>query len=790
MRRPLFWVAAGLLAGSLLASKGVVPGFVAPIVVVALGGGLPYLLRERSVWAVVGIVIIFLGVGALLWNVRHMKPTGDGLIELAFSKPESTRFELTGMVERPDIFLDKSGYMQFILRVGEVAVSGTRHAVTGGTLVRWTNPDEPLYSGQRLRVSGKLERTIGPVNPGIGGVEDHYRRRGVHTVLRLRGPGAVELVAPASRLSPFYWASYWRNSLAARMAPYLHPEIKPFVLTVLLGDRRRIANEDYRAFLESGTAHILAVSGVHMSIVFLTISFALRLVMKNLFWRTLLTMAAVLVFALLAGARVSSLRAAIMLILYLTADLFQRERDATTALSLSAILFTLVQPDALNDGGFRLSFLSVASILLLSKPMGEKFTLLPSWMRESVAVACSVQILSLPVAVFMFHIVPVVGVFVNLLVIPMLTLVLWLSILVSLCSFVLPPAAILFGSALYPVVWLIQWLAESAASLRGGHVYLSTPTLWAIVAYYGAIACFLAGLLRWRKRLWPYAAVVCLAATIILWTPWRTDAEITFIDVGQGDSAFVRAPNGETMLIDGGDRYGLSDMGQRVVAPFLWGNHTRRLDYVIVTHSDRDHIGGLPYVLDHFSVGALVVGPGDQDAELMIALLEQCAGLQIPILRVKAGDKLKFGSATVEVVHPPGDWPAHSSDNDQSVTLRVSWPGLSALLTGDIESDAEARLAQEDIQATILKVPHHGSKTSSSVPFVESVDPKIAVFSTGRAGQRSVLGEEVLQRYRERNILSYRTDTLGGIRITQTPGGLLVEGARQQRGYPIPPGGE
>jgi hypothetical protein len=185
MRRPLFWVAAGLLAGSLLASKGVVPGFVAPIAIVAVGGGLPYLLRERSVWAVVGIVIIFFGVGALLWNVRHMKPTGDGLIALAFSKPGSTRYELTGMVERPDIVLDKSGYMQFILRVDDVAVSGKRHAVTGGTLVRWTNPDEPLYSGQRVRISGKLERTIGPVNPGVGGVEDHYRRRGVHTVLRL-----------------------------------------------------------------------------------------------------------------------------------------------------------------------------------------------------------------------------------------------------------------------------------------------------------------------------------------------------------------------------------------------------------------------------------------------------------------------------------------------------------------------------------------------------------------------------------------------------------------------------
>jgi competence protein ComEC len=171
----------------------------------------------------------------------------------------------------------------------------------------------------------------------------------------------------------------------------------------------------------------------------------------------------------------------------------------------------------------------------------------------------------------------------------------------------------------------------------------------------------------------------------------------------------------------------------------------------------------------------------------MIALLEQCAELQIPILRVKAGDKLKFGSGTVEVLHPPGNWPARSSDNDRSVTLRVSWPGLSALLTGDIESDAEARLAREDIQATILKVPHHGSKTSSSAPFIESVDPDVAVFSTGRAGQRSVLREEVLHRYRERNIVSYRTDTLGGIRITQKPGGLLVEGARQQRGYPIPP---
>ncbi|MDP7638680.1 MAG: DNA internalization-related competence protein ComEC/Rec2 [Candidatus Hydrogenedentes bacterium] len=786
MRRPLFWVAAGLVSGSILASHGAIPGSLIPFMFAALGAILPSILRERSAWAAVGIVIIFFGAGALLWNVRHAEPIGDPLIRLAFSRPESTIYELTGEVERPDIVLGDSGYMQFILRVDEAKTSAEHRPITGGTLVRWTNPNRPLYSGQRVRVSGELERTIGPVNPGVSGVEDHYRRRGVHTVLRIRGPGSVDRVARASRLSPFFWASYWRNSLAMRIAPHLHEDIKPFVLTVLLGDRRRIANDDYRVFLESGTAHILAVSGVHMSIVFLTVAFALRLVLKNLFWRTLLTMTAILLFALIAGARVSSLRAAVMFGLYLTADLFERERDATTALSLSAILFTLIQPDVLNDAGFRLSFLSVASLLLFSEPLGEKLTGIPPWLRKPLAVAFSVQLLPFPVAISMFHVLPIAGTLVNLLVIPLLTVVLWLSILVSLCSFVLPPAALLFGHALHPVVGLIQWLVESAASLRGSHIYLTIPTSWAVVAYYGATACFLVALLRWSMSRWPYAAAACLAATILLWNPWRSESEITFIDVGQGDSTFVRTPSGATMLIDGGDRYGSLDMGQRAVAPFLWANHVRRLDYVIATHSDSDHIGGLRYVLDHLRVGAAVFGPQGSNAQLANDLAKQCADLKIPILRVKAGDHLRLGGATAEVLHPPEDWPTHSSDNDQSVTLRVSWPGMSALLTGDIEAEAEARLAKERVAATILKVPHHGSKTSSSSPFVEAVEPRIAVISTGRPSQRSVLNGDVLQRYRVRGAEPRRTDTLGGIRITQKPAGLKVEGARQKRDYPLP----
>lgn len=776
-----------LVAGTFAAAQGMIPGSLLPAGLALTGIGLALTMRRRPLWMALGVTLIFFAGGALMWNARHAGPIGDSLAINAARRPVSTIYTLQGRVERPDILLPGGDYQQFILRIDRASVESTDLGLTGGVLVRWSGPSRALFSGDRVQLEGTLELDISRINPGTRSIEDYYRRRDVHTALRLRGHDALERLESGSLLSPTYWASRFRSHVATRLSAVVPDASRPFILTVLLGDRRRITDETYTAFLESGTAHILAVSGVHIGIIFMTISIMLRLVMpKRRRLRIYLTIIAVLLFALIAGARVSSLRAAIMIALYLASELFDREPDTPTALSLAAILFTLHDPDAVLDAGFQLSFLSIASIFVFSPAFHLRMHWLPGVLREALSTTFAVQILAFPVAISLFHVMPLSGLVANLIVIPLLTVVLWLSVLTAGTALVFTPAALLFAHATHPFILAILAIVNGISEFGITYFYLSAPTPAAIAAYAAAAMLLLVTLnaVRHRAR-WTAALACALVVTVLLWKPFYPESEVTFLDVGHGDAAFIRTPGGGHILIDAGDQNGFLDMGKRVIAPFLWSNHVSRIDALLITHPDRDHIGGVAYLLDHFPVAAVYLGNPHNDSAEEQALLAQCERLGINVHRLTRGDALHVHGARLEVLHPPRDWPDYLPLNDSSLTLRLTWPGLSVLFPGDAEAAAEDAIAALDCTARILKVPHHGSRTSSSRAFIDAVNPDLAIISVGRRVPRSVLSADVVQRYRASGITVLRTDIAGGIRIVTRDGKLVVQTARGNRAYPM-----
>ena len=787
MNRPFLWIAVSLLLGVSAAAAGVCPGVALPSLLALAGLAVSLVVERYGGLRQAGVLLIFFGGGALLWTVRNSDAPGDPLSRYVARQPPSQTYTLRGTVEHPDTLTPGRDYMKFHLRVDTVnTLSETPAPIHGKVLVRWSDPGFPVFNGDTVEVSGPLSLQLGRVNFGVYDFEDHLRARGVHSELRLRGEDTVTLLRRGSLWSPFHLASRFRLAQADRLAKVVPESSLPLVLTVWLGERSLMDPEAYRPFVESGTAHILAVSGVHTGIIFVTITVLLDLLLgrKRRRLHAALTMTAVLIFALTAGARIPSMRAALMIFLYLSANFFDREPDAPTALSLAAILFTLHRPNIVFDPGFQLSFLSIASIFLFSGPIKGKLSRLPGWLQQSLAPTLAVQILALPVAVSLFHVLPLIGPAVNLLVIPLLSVVLWLTFLTSSLALVSETVATLFGHAIDPFVYFIHRLASLSADTFGAHVYLTKPTSWAVVLYMLTAALLYAFLrsAHARRRSIGGAALATLIMTSLFWRPFRHEPEVTFMDVGQGDATFVRAPGGQTALIDGGDRNDFVDMGRRVVAPYLWANRVSHIDAVFATHADRDHIGGLLYVLDRFSVGALYLGPFRSYAQAELDLVEKAQERGIPVHRIARGDRITLGRATVDVLHPPRDWPEGSSDNDRSLTLRLSWPGMSALLTGDIEARAEAALVGTECAAAILKVPHHGSDTSSTVPFIRSVNPTYCTVSAGRSRHKTI-DAEVLERYRELGVQVFRTDAQGGIRFTSENGRIKVQRARTERGY-------
>jgi competence protein ComEC len=778
--RPIVLIAIAFWLGVLIAASISAPSIPFLLMVAFTVGLIAYLLQEKAHIPHAALVIFFIAAGAVYSWARHAGPPGDELQRLILSQPEDAQYTVHGIVARPNVLLPQDDYTQFQLRVTEVIVQEKKYTFDGEILVRWSNPDTPLIHGETVRLTGPLLPTIQQVNHGVSGVEEYYRLQGVHSSMRLRGPHAVERLSPSAPWSITARASQIRQFLAERLTQATPAEALPFVLTVWLGDRNRIDNEASTAFLESGTAHILAVSGVHIGIIYITLAYALRLITRNNRARIIITLAAILLFALIAGARISSLRAAAMIALYLAAEWFEREPDAPTALGLSALLFGIHNPDVIFMAGFQLSYLCIASLLLFRKPIAEYMESGPRFLREGLSSVFAVQILPLPATVLTFNILAFGSLIANLIILPLLSIVLWLAIATTILACIAPPLAQWFGHATLPFVWLIESIATSIADLKFTHTYVTSPTPIALIGYGTIVAALIAGFYKIRSLRWSVtAAVLGLVLCFAFWKPWTHTADITFLDVGHGDAAVVRTPLGKTILIDGGDRNEFQDRGSRTVAHFLWAHHISKLDAIFVSHTDRDHLGGLYYILEHFPVGTLFIPPGFGDNEDGQQFLDHCAKHDVHIEEVYKGHRIDIGDCVVKFLHPDADPSPGQSDNNRSLVFTLTSDDVTVLFTGDIEKRAERELSNEGpIRADVIKVPHHGSNTSSTSDLLESISVSHAVVSSGMRRDKPLAKAEVLQRYTDLGVSVHRTDYGGSVRVSREEEKLVVTSAR------------
>jgi len=783
MNRPLLWAALAFASGigavefvsirlALLIALLLVAAWWAP-------RSLPY--RDGIL-----IALLFFVVGAGWMAVRTTERHPDSLAQYAAAHPNAP-YTLYGVVVEAPVFASDTEYMAVRVQVTHGTAGRETIPAPAGVLLRWSNPTHALHPGEHIRMAGRLSPVMGEVNVGVRGMEDYYRRYGYHSTLRARSEGVTRESAPTVHLR--YWASrlrQWEARVFEQTAP---PSARPLLRAVWLGDKTGLSPATYAPYLQTGTAHILAVSGVHIGILYLTLQLALRGILPHRKARAAVILLCVVVFALVTGARTPIMRATIMLGLYLWAEFLGREPDAPTALSLAAFFFLGYNPALLADGGFALSFSSLGSLLIFSQPLVERMGALPRGLRQNGAATLGVSILPLPVTASTFHVLSLIGPLCNLLVIPLLTALLWLCLLTILVAPFSLPIASLFGHAAAPVVWAIQTIAAWGAAIPFAHRTVTSPS-WIACFAWGAMACFVYRALidHPNVRRLTIQAAACLVLTWLFWQPLSRPATMDFLDVGHGDATFIRTPEGITLLVDGGNRNDYVDQGARTVVPWLLTHGVDHLDYVVATHPDRDHVGGLLAVVDTLAVGEVLLWPWPSDDEDARALREHCTDRQVPIRRVAAGDRLRWGTTTIDLLHPPDD-ETLSSVNDQSLVLHVQWPGMNTLLTGDIEAPAERMLLSVAPRVDVLKVPHHGSHTSSTEAFLNATSPKMAIVSTRAGRTREAMAPSVVSRYETHAIPLFRTDYHGGVQLRIVDGTPQMTTAREARGYSLAPTG-
>lgn len=661
-----------------------------------------------------------------------------------------------------------------------------------------------VYPGRLVVVEGSLGPVIGASNPGVFDMERYMAGREIGATLR-----ATHLsLGPVGRDFPSKVA--WLPHLVRERAEAVlrSAKVGPGDLTsgVLMGMAfgRAVSpvpaqvEEDFR---RAGVAHVLVVSGVHVT----ALSFFVLALCKGYLlglWRALLPIMAAFFYIALAGFSPSAVRAWLMGSVLFLSSALKRDFDLLSALSLAALVSTLAGPFVAYSPSFQLSYLAALGIAILFGPLDRLLLGLPSLLRKPLAISLSAQLGIWPLFAKMFGQVPLLAPLSNLLVVP-------------LCGILLPALLLSAFLSSLPLLWLLGGALSLATNfitlflLKIVHFFASLPfSQLEVVGASGpvvglsyallfALPLIKADLPKKKARpervyLWALWGMALLLTLGVATTFRRPVLEVAFLDVGQGEAIFIKSPSGGTMLVDGGHRYvreGVEvDWGRRAVFPFLAAKGVRRLDVVVATHPSDDHVGGLTTALEEFPVRMLFVSDASSTEGTHGQLLELAERKGVRVVEATRGQKLDLGGGVVAFVL----WPPRirlrgtgADDNNNSIVLRLQYGKASFILSADIEEEAERLLSSwpEELRADVLKVAHHGSSTSSTLQFLRAVSPKVAVISVGPANPYGFPSPLVLRRLKAVGARIYRTDLDGAVLMATDGRTLQIRTARPRRRY-------
>ena len=669
----------------------------------------------------------------------------------------------------------------------------------------WRDPDRDLHRGLRIRARTHLHAPSGTLNPRGFDYAAYLDAQGVDAVGSVSGAGAVEVLDFESGTSaPFFspLIEGWRSRVRAA-AEALSPPSRGLYLSLTIGEQGFLAPEVREWFMTTGTVHILSISGSHLGLIAL-LSFVLirkgclflpsMMLLSLSRWLTptrlaaLLTLLPVMAYTVLAGAETATIRSSIMIAVGLWTVWLGAPHYLLHALAAAAGLTLLAHPSALYDISFQLSYISVWALALaieqeVRKEDQAEAPASPSgrtvhWLRESVRLTALVSLATMPLVACYFNQVSWLGLFANLLMVPIVGFIFLPLSLLSAVWVIVAHSGTLPGAGL--IDSLGQGLISAThalAGLPGTEWFVAAPTLPMMALFYLLGWALMTGRPTDATPLLRGAMLTGLLCIVVwwLWSPrsFSRDGQlrVTFLDVGQGDSSVIELPAGEVILVDGGAIYERFDMGRSVVAPFLWNRGIRKIDHVIGTHPQLDHVGGLAWILAHMHVGNFWSN-GVVRHEDFWRKIEKALGQQHLQARFAAeGEVISTGTDCRMTVLSPradrGSSPATKSEslNNLSVVTELRCGNRRILFTGDIEREVLARLTRSGTLGPIalLKVPHHGAKSSLEYDWLQLIRPEIAVVSAGRRNPYGHPVGEVLAAYRAMGTQVWRTDQDGAI---------------------------
>ncbi|NLW44380.1 MAG: DNA internalization-related competence protein ComEC/Rec2 [Syntrophomonadaceae bacterium] len=746
--RILPWTFIGLAIGISLAEWGNFWWSIILAVVIAFIA----LRRQKPTVILLAVITVF---GAVYWDWAH--PRHPGLQEGYLIKARIL------VLERP---YSENGEMRF---TGLLQEEGVKVRVFLPHIIS-------LKKGDLLQASGSLREIRGPSNPGDFNYKEYWSHRGVfyNFLVREQPPPRVA----ANRLG---FGEHLLSRLIDRgqqaIRAGMTAEQAVLMEGMLFGFQDEISREQYARFQQSGIVHIFSVSGFHVGfIVLIGVWVANRLGRKKPI-RLLTVLTLIMLYGFMTGWPAPMVRASVMASLGLTAHYFGREEDLPSSLAAAGILLLLINPANLFEISFQLSFLATWGIIYLYPRWRDKTGWQYPWER-AVLLSLAPQVATLPLTAYYFNLVSLVSVVSNLLLINVAGGAIILGFLGVVAAQLSPVPASVFMIPAGFLTALVQWGSNLLGGMPGGFLWVAQPAVWTVpLAYLGMV-------LLWGKITIPTAVVnlpngqtgqiyllmdrlrtgagifliLLFAASLLIPGQFRSPGalRVVFLDVGQGDAVFVKTPQGFTILVDGGGSDWF-DVGREVVLPYLRRQGIRSLDLAVATHPHTDHLQGLKSVLEECPARMVVAGEG---------CLEELGEIGGEVILLQGLREFSLSGRTKVWMWVPEPGSFAEPGNETSVILKIAEGEVSFLLTGDAGvKELEVLMAEPglDLSATVLKLPHHGSRHSWSDDFIERVDPDYGVISVGLRNPFGHPSPEVLTGTREKGVRIFRTDLDGTV---------------------------
>ena len=700
---------------------------------------------------------------------------------------DKTAVELKGTVSQAPDVRDKSTHLY--LSGIELKTADGWQKLKGTVLI--FVPRFPVYNyGDELLVKGKLE-TPQPIDnfnyPG------YLSNQGIYSTML---SPQTYLIGTGKGFRPLARVYALRNRLSQAMSATIPEPQASLAQGMILGIRGNITPELQNAFIQSGTMHILVISGSQFNIVAgILVATGIWLFGKRRFFYIWLALAAIWIYALLTGMSPPVIRSAVMVSIFLFADLLGRQKSAMTAIGFAAALMIAITPKILADASFQLTFMSTLGMVvvaprlqnwgknIIADKLGEEggFVKTADWVADSLFVTLGVTIAIWPLLVYYFGIFSVVSPLASLLVLPALPYLLGSGTLAAVLGIFLLPVGQIVGWLAWLAAFYMLVIINGFAKLTFSAINVGTINPAWIWAYFAALAAILwlipnrktvgaffsrtASTLDQVPKKWavPSLLVVAILTSTAAYAMPDNRLHVSFLDVGQGDAILIQTPNHQDILVDGGPSAQAISAQLSKLLPF-WD---RTIELVVLTHPHEDHLTGLLEVLQRYKVKQVFyldttyTLPDEQE---WLNLIQQ---KHIKATMATAGQEIDLGTkdTTLEVVNPTPGSTVPAMDN--GIVLKLSDEKISFLLTSDISADAEHDLITQraDVSCTVLKVAHHGSNDSSTAAFLAVADPKLAVISVGADNTFGHPGADTLQRLADvvgaDNI--YRTDKNGTV---------------------------